>query len=159
MNGEGMRKRISLVLVMTCIIIGLVGCQGTKTGTPTYSRSQASTPLSVYSGTVLKVADVQIQDNTSGAGTVIGGVTGGIVGSTIGSGRGRRLATTAGALAGAGAGSAASQAAATKAALELEVELDNGRIMVIVQEKDDVFMVGDRVRIIEARDGSMRVRQ
>jgi outer membrane lipoprotein SlyB len=62
-------------------------------------------------------------------------------------------------LAGAAAGSAAERSASQKAGLEIEVELDDGRIMVIVQEKDDEYAVGDRVRIVQASDGTMRVRQ
>ena len=53
----------------------------------------------------------------------------------------------------------AEQQTRTKAALELEVELDNGRIMVVVQEEDDVFVVGDRVRVIVDSRGVTRVRQ
>ena len=70
-----------------------------------------------------------------------------------------RLATTGGALAGSAAGSAAEGNMATRAALELEVEMDDGRILVVVQEKDDEFAVGDRVRLIKAQDGTLRVRQ
>ena len=146
-------------LVAAFAIIIFSGCQPAGTGSKTFSHSQAQSPMSVYSGTILKVAEVQIQNNQTGAGSVVGGVAGGVVGSTIGSGRGTTLATTAGALGGMAAGSAAERAMGTKAALELEVELDNGRIVVIVQEKDDEFAVGDRVRILEGQDGSMRVRQ
>lgn len=149
-------KLITLILSLTLVVIG---CQTTSQGSKTYTRQQAQSPLRVYSGTVLKVAEVQIQGEQTGAGAVIGGVAGGIVGSTIGQGRGRRLATTAGALGGAAAGSAAEKARATRPALEIEVELDDGRLMVIVQEKDDEFAVGDRVRLVQSPDGTMRVRQ
>lgn len=149
-------KLITLILTLTLVMIG---CQTTSQGSKTYTRQQAQRALTVYSGTVLKVAEVQIQGEQTGAGAVIGGVAGGIVGSTIGQGRGRRLATTAGALGGAAAGSAAEKARATRPALEIEVELDDGRLMVIVQEKDDEFAVGDRVRLVQSPDGTMRVRQ
>ena len=43
--------------------------------------------------------------------------------------------------------------------LMVEVELDDGRLMVIVQEKDDEFAVGDRIRLLQSRDGTMRIRQ
>jgi len=39
------------------------------------------------------------------------------------------------------------------------VELDDGRLMVIVQEKDDEFAVGDRIRLLQSPDGKMRIRQ
>ena len=140
-------------------ILVLVSCQAPSQGGRTYSRDQAQRPLEVYYGTVLNVADVQIQGRESGAGATGGAIVGGIVGSTIGSGRGRRLATTGGAVAGAAAGSAAEQSRAIRPGIEIEVELDDGRIMVVVQEKDDEFAVGDRVRLVTAPDGTYRIRQ
>jgi outer membrane lipoprotein SlyB len=154
-----MKSGLKLLILILSLTLIVVGCQTTSQGSKTYTRQQAQRALTVYSGTVLKVAEVQIQAETTGGGAVVGGVAGGVVGSTIGSGRGSRLAATAGALAGAAAGSAAEKAKATKPALEIEVELDDGRLMVIVQEKDDEFKVGDRVRLIESTDGTMRVRQ
>jgi outer membrane lipoprotein SlyB len=152
-----LKWQITVILVLA--IMALVGCQTTSQGGRTVTRDQAQRPLTVYSGTVLRVADVQIQGRETGAGAVGGAVVGGIVGSTIGSGRGRTLATTGGALAGAAGGSAIEQRRATRPGLEIEVELDDGRIMAIVQEKDDEFFVGDRVRLISAPDGTFRVRQ
>lgn len=154
-----MKAHFRYILIVFFLFFAFVGCQSASQGSKTYTRSQAQSPITVFSGTVLKVAEVQIQGKQTAAGAVVGGVAGGVLGSTIGSGRGRTLATLGGALAGSAAGSAAEKSAATKPSLELEVELDNGRILVIVQEKDDVFAVGDRVRILESRDGTMRVRQ
>ncbi|WP_163338876.1 glycine zipper 2TM domain-containing protein [Desulfopila sp. IMCC35008] len=145
--------------LITLSLFMFSGCQTTGSGSKTYSRSQAQSPMTVFSGTILKVADVQIQNNQSGVGAVVGGVAGGVAGSTIGSGRGKTLATTAGALAGLAGGAAAEKAMGNKMGVELEVELDNGKIVVVVQEKDDEFAVGDRVRILQGQDGSMRVRQ
>jgi len=115
--------------------------------------------MQIYYGTVLAVADVTIETPETGSGSGIGAVVGGIVGSTVGSGRGRTLATTGGALAGAAVGSEAERDRARKPGVEVEVELDDGRLMVIVQEKDDEYAVGDRIRVVQASDGSMRVRQ
>jgi outer membrane lipoprotein SlyB len=148
-----------MVVVVLLLTFVMAGCQSASQGSKTYTRGQAQTAMQVYYGTVLAVADVTIAREESGAGGIGGAVVGGILGSTIGSGRGRKLATTGGALAGAAAGSAAEKSAGQKAGLEIEVELDDGRLMVIVQEKDDEFAVGDRVRIVQARDGTMRVRQ
>ena len=151
---------VKLLSVAICILFSFVfvGCR-TGQGSKTYTSSQAQQAMTVYSGTVLKVAEAQIQREQTGAGAVVGAVVGGVVGSTIGSGRGRTLATTGGALAGAAAGGAGEKSAATKPALELEIEVDDGRIIVVVQEKDDEFIVGDRVRLIKSADGSLRVRQ
>ena len=153
------RSHLQVATIIALAIMALVGCQTTSQGGRTVTRDQAQRPMTVYSGTVLSVADVQIQGNQTGVGAVGGAVVGGIVGSTIGGGRGRTLAATGGALAGAAGGSALEQRRATRPGLEIEVELDDGRIMVIVQEKDDEFIVGDRVRLISAPDGTFRVRQ
>ena len=156
---KSIRSKWQITIILFLAIIALVGCQTTSQGGRTVTRDQAQRPLTVYSGTVLRVADVQIQARETGVGAVGGAVVGGIVGSTIGGGRGRTLATTGGALAGAAGGSAVEQRRATRPGLEIEVELDDGRIMAIVQEKDDEFIVGDRVRLISAPDGTFRVRQ
>lgn len=148
---------IGAVLVAVAAAMFIIGCQ-TSQGGKTYTRGQAQTPMQVYYGTVLKVSDVTIESQPTGIGAGAGGVVGGVVGSTIGGGSGRVLATTAGALAGAAAGAAAEKVVGTKPGLEIEVELDDGRLMVIVQEKDDVFNIGDRVRLIQS-GGTMRVRQ
>ena len=68
-------------------------------------------------------------------------------------------AIVGGFLCGAMAGGAAEKAATTKVGLEIEVERDDGRMMVIVQEKDDEFAPGDRVRLIGGQGGQWRVRQ
>jgi outer membrane lipoprotein SlyB len=112
-----------------------------------------------FHGKILHVEEVQIQRNETGVGAAAGGVLGGVVGSTIGSGRGTTLATAGGAAAGAAVGSAGERARGTRPAWELEVELESGDVLVIVQEQDDTFKVGDHVRVIEGRDGSFRVRQ
>ena len=140
------------------VLVLCAGC-ATSQGSKTYTRSAAQTAQSVYYGTVLRVEEVTIQAESSGAGTLIGGVAGGVIGSTIGSGRGRTLATLGGAAAGAAVGSAAEKKAKTKPGLEIEVELDDGRLMVVVQEIDDEYAVGDRVRVIQTSDGTTRIRQ
>ena len=151
-------KALVCILVFSLFIV-LAGCQPTSMGSKTYRPGQAQSAMEVYYATVLKVAEVQIQHQETGGGAMVGGVVGGVVGSTVGKGRGSRLATAGGALAGAAAGSAAERARNTRPGLEIEVETDDGRILVIVQEKDDEFAVGDRVRLLKSPDGKMRIRQ
>ena len=153
-----MRNSSSIFFFVLGFVVFVWGCQASQ-GSKTYTTGQAQTALEVYYGTVLKVSEVTIQAPQSGGGAAAGAVVGGVIGSTVGSGRGRRLATTAGALGGAAAGSAAEGSAARKPALEIEVEMDDGRILAVVQEKDDEFAVGDRVRLIKSPDGKHRIRQ
>jgi len=124
-----------------------------------YSRDQARTSQSVYYGTVLRVEEVTIEGTQSGAGTLAGGALGGVAGSGVGSGTGKGLAVVGGALLGAVAGSSVEKSATTQVGLEIEVELDNGEIIAVVQEKDDEYRVGDRVRILKDNRGTTRVRQ
>ena len=147
----------ALAVVAVAAFLG-AGC-ATSQGSKTYTRGQAQQALSVYYATVLRVADVKIETEPSGVGVVAGGVAGGVAGSTIGHGRGSTLGAVAGAVGGAAAGAVIEKTMGTRSALELEVEIDDGRIMVIVQEKDDEFMVGDRVRVLQSPDGRLRVRQ
>ena len=155
---EKMRNKKHILIVALSMVLSLWGCQ-TSQGSKTYTSGQAQAPLTVYYGTVLKVSEVTIESKKTGAGAVGGAVVGGIIGSTIGGGRGRTLATTAGAVGGAAAGSAMEGSASRKPALEIEVEMDDGRVLVVVQEKDDEFAVGDRVRLIKSPDGAYRIRQ
>lgn len=124
-----------------------------------YTRDQARVSHSVYYGTILRVADVTIEGTSSGAGTIAGGAMGGALGSAVGGGAGRTIATVGGAIVGGIAGSAIEKSATTTAGVELEVELDNGELLAIVQEKDAVYNVGDRVRVLKDARGTTRVRQ
>lgn len=48
--------------ITTCLLLAIIlaGCQAGQ-GSRTYTRGQAQQAMSVYSGTVLKVAEVQIE--------------------------------------------------------------------------------------------------
>ncbi len=151
-------KKLSIIPLIALLALFASGCQTTSQGSKTYTRAEAQKPLSVTYGTIISVADVTIAREESGGGAVAGGVAGGIAGSTIGGGDGRTLATAAGVLIGAAIGSKTEQEMGKKDALEIEVEQDDGQIFVIVQEKDDEFLPGDRVRIIETQYGKLRVR-
>lgn len=151
------RKILCWAAVISLAVLS-AACRSVGPGGRTYATRDALRPLEVYRGTVTNVDDVTIEADETGIGAVAGGVVGGIVGDTIGRGRGRRLARTGGVLGGAAAGSAVERARGTLEGVELEVELDNGRTLVIVQIRDDVYAVGDRVRVLEAADGTMRVR-
>ncbi len=150
-------KKLALLSILGALFI-FSGC-GTSQSGRVYNQGQAQTSMSVYYGTIIELREVTIEGSNSGAGAVIGGVAGGLVGSTIGSGRGRTLATVGGALAGLAAGSAVEKGARTKPATEFTIELDSGRMMAVVQEQDGYYRVGDRVRLLQAGDGTWRVRQ
>lgn len=137
----------------------LSGCSAPSTSGNVYTRDQARTSHSVFFGTILRAEPVVIEGSTSAAGTIGGGALGGALGSAVGSGSGRTIATVAGAVAGAAAGKAAEKSMTTVQGVELEVELDNGELILVVQEADSAYRVGDRVRVIKDAKGTTRVRQ
>lgn len=148
-------KKIRFLLLLC--VVSLVGC-ASQSG-DVYSRSQAQRQLSVFYGTVLVVNAVTIEGSQTGLGTVSGGVLGGIAGHTVGGGHGQALATAVGAIGGALIGTAVEEGTTRKNGVELTVELDSGEVIAVVQEADDYYAVGDRVRIIRGSGGITRVRQ
>jgi len=149
--------RSSLFLSLSCFFL-LAGCAPSTSGN-VYTRDQARTSHSVYYGTILRADPVTIEGKSSAVGAIAGGALGGVLGNAVGSGKGRNLATVAGALGGAAAGSAIEKKTTTVQGVELEVELDNGELIVVVQEADAAYRVGDRVRVIKDARGTTRVRQ
>jgi outer membrane lipoprotein SlyB len=149
------RTAAALAILGTVFTVGCGSSQGSKT----YSRRDVQKQQQVYEGTVLRVESVNIEGQSSILGAVGGGFLGYALGNAVGGGSGNKIAKTGGAVGGAVAGSAVEKAARSSAGYEIEVELDNGDLLVVVQEKDDDFAVGDRIRVIRAPNGTVRVRQ
>jgi outer membrane lipoprotein SlyB len=154
-----MRALIGLLVTVVFAVSLLSGCMPESRAGNVYSRDQARTSQSVNYGTVLRVELVTIEGTQTGAGTVAGGAMGGALGSAVGGGSGRTIATVGGAILGGIAGSAVEKGVTTAQGVELEVELDNGELLVVVQENDAVYRVGDRVRVLRDSRGTTRVRQ
>lgn len=150
--------RMAGVLILLVSAIGVGGCSPRSTSGKVYSRDQAQTTYRAFSGTVLEVQPVTIEGDQSGAGALAGGAMGGALGSAVGGGAGKTIAVVGGAIAGALAGSATEKKVTTDAGLEILVELDGGEVLSVVQEADQAFAPGDRVRVLKGSDGSTRVR-
>lgn len=130
------------------LIVGvLAGCASSNSGS-FYSRDEARREATVRMGTIESVRSVTIEGTKTPVGTVAGGAVGGIAGSTIGHGRGSAVGAVLGAVAGGVAGSAVEEGVTRKAGLELTVRLDNGQLRAVVQEADETFRVGERVRLL-----------
>jgi outer membrane lipoprotein SlyB len=146
-------------LLIGLMILGLLaGCASGRSGRA-YSRDEARQSLSVYYGTVLAIAPAVIEGTKTPIGAAAGGATGAVLGNAVGSGSGRTIATVIGGLAGALAGGAIEEGVTRRDAYEITVEMDDGQLIAVVQEADEEFAVGDRVRIVKGRDGTTRVRQ
>lgn len=133
--------------VMALAIL-LAGCASSNSG-GVYSRDQTRQVQTVKMGVVESVRTVKIEGTSSGVGAATGAVVGGVAGNTMGGGKGRILTTVVGAVAGGLAGSAAEEGITRKDGLELTVKLDSGQILAIVQEADEQFHPGERVRVLE----------
>ena len=108
----------------------------------------------VKTGVVESVRTVKLEGTKTPIGTAAGGVIGGVAGGSIGRGAGSTIAAVIGAVAGGIAGSALEEGVTRKDALEITVKLDGGTMIAIVQEADEQFHAGDKVRIVEIADTS-----
>jgi outer membrane lipoprotein SlyB len=145
--------QFSKLLFIALIAMFLAACASSNSGS-VYKRDDARKVQTVKTGVVESVRTVKLEGTKSPIGTVAGGAIGGIAGSSIGSGRGSAIAAVIGAVAGGLAGSAAEEVVTREDALEITVKLDGGAMIAIVQEADEAFQPGDRVRIVENADTS-----
>ncbi|MBI3937730.1 MAG: glycine zipper 2TM domain-containing protein [Betaproteobacteria bacterium] len=140
-------RRIGVGLAAAGAVLVLGACAPSLSGSA-YTRDQARQEQSVRMGVVESVRQVQIEGTRSGIGPAAGAVVGGIAGSNVGQGKGAAVGTVLGSVAGGVAGQAAEQAATRKTGLEITVKLDSGRLVAIVQEADEAFRPGERVRVL-----------
>ena len=140
-------KRTSTIIALTLITL-VTGCASPGRGGGSYSREQARREQTVRMGYVESVREVKLEGTRSGLGAATGAVAGGVAGSTIGHNRGSALAAIAGAVIGGVAGQAVEQHATARQGVEITVKLDNGQMVAIMQEADETFRPGDRVRIL-----------
>jgi outer membrane lipoprotein SlyB len=147
--------KISRLLALLALSVFLAGCASSQSGS-VYSRDEARRTQTIRMGVVESVRTVRIEGTKSPVGTVAGGAVGGIAGSSIGHGRGSAAAAVVGAVVGGLAGAAAEEGLTRKDGLEITVKLDNGNMVAVVQEADEQFHPGERVRLIES-GGTTRV--
>jgi outer membrane lipoprotein SlyB len=154
---SAMKNGIRTLTAFAMVLLLAVGCASSRSG-KVYSRDQARQTQTVYLGTVERVEWVQIEGTKTPLGVIAGAAVGGVLGSSIGHGWGSVIAGTAGAVAGGMAGAAVEEEVTKKDGIEITVTLDSGETIAIVQEADEAFRVGDRVRILTGPDGTARVR-
>ena len=143
------------ILLVGIFSVMLFGCASSNSGS-VYSRDDARKVQTVRTGVVESVRQVKLEGTKTPIGTVAGAAVGGIAGSSVGGGKGSAIAAVIGAVVGGIAGSAAEEGLTRKDALEITVKLDGGGLVAIVQEADDLFKAGDKVRLIE-NGGTTRV--
>lgn len=112
----------------------------------------------VRMGTIESLRPVKIEGTKTPIGGGAGAIVGGVAGSAVGGGRGSIVAAVIGAVAGGLAGSAAEEGLTRTQGVEITVREDDGSMRAYVQavQENEIFRVGDRVRIMTV-DGTSRV--
>ena len=134
----------------------LAGCASPGLGGGDYSRAQVRGEQTVRMGIVESVRDVRIGARDTGTGTLAGAALGGIAGSEMGGGRGSVAGAVAGAVVGGIIGQAVEKSSNDRRGVEVTIRLDTGRVIAVTQEADEIFRVGDRVRVLSGQ-GATRV--
>lgn len=138
------RCAVSITLVLAAAVAGCAPGLGGSS----YSRDEARREQNVRLGVVESVRPVQIEGTRSGIGPAAGAVIGGVAGSGVGGGRGSSVAAVIGGVAGGVAGQALEEVGTRRNGVEVTVKLNTGAVVAIVQEADEEFRAGDRVRIL-----------
>ena len=140
--------------VAACALI--LGACAYPAGSGDYRYYQARGEQSVRFGVVDSVRDVRLHGYESGVGGAGGAALGMVAGSNVGGGSGQVAGAIGGAILGGIIGSNVERAANERPGLEVTVLLDSGKYVAVVQEADEAFRAGDRVRVLSGR-GSTRV--
>ena len=145
-------KTSIIAVALAATLATLAGCAVQPNSANVYKARQAQNEQSVRMGTVESVRQVTIDKGESGTGVLAGAALGGVAGSAVGGGKGAIAASILGAVAGGIAGQSIEANSANKPGFEITVRLDNGDMRAIVQDADEQFRPGERVRLLS--DGS-----
>jgi outer membrane lipoprotein SlyB len=151
-----MHARTLGIALAALALAGMAGCATPGRGSADYRGYETRTEQTVRFGVVESVRGVRIDHRDTGVGGTSGAVLGGIAGSTVGGGRGSVAGAVAGAVVGGIIGSNIEKDTNQREGIEITVMLDGGKYIAVVQEADETFRVGDRVRILSGR-GTTRV--
>jgi outer membrane lipoprotein SlyB len=148
-------RTIKGTLLLAVAAAALSGC-AYHVGSQNYSGRQVGVAQSVSFGIVESVRPVEISLPPSGVGTASGAMLGTVAGSHVGGGSGQIAGAIGGALLGGIIGTQIEADANRRPGVEVTVMLDSGQYIAIVQEADEPFRAGDRVRILSG-NGTTRV--
>ena len=135
--------------------LALGGC-AYHAGSGDYHGYEVRGEQSVRFGVVESVREVRISPGDTGVGTAGGAMLGSIAGSTVGGGNGQIAGAIGGAILGGIIGQNVEKSANERRGIEVTVLMDSGNYLAVVQESDEPFRAGDRVRILSGR-GATRV--
>lgn len=143
--------KIGKLGVASVLLTSLAACVVTPNSGNVYKAREAQNEQVVRMATVESVREVTIDKGSSGVGTGTGAVLGGIAaGSNIGGGNGSVAAGVAGAVLGGIIGQNVEASLKNRKGYEITVKLDDGQLRAIVQDADEVFKPGERVRLLSS---------
>lgn len=152
-----------LYKIALCSLISLALCLtacAPRIGGSDYSMRGVGEVSTIKTGFITSMRRVNVlaksaQDNSIGAGSLLGGLGGAVLGSQIGQGKGSVLAGTLGAVGGAVAGHYAEKGLTDQEGFEYTIKLDNGETVSVTQGLETALTVGQRVNVIySGRDRS-----
>jgi outer membrane lipoprotein SlyB len=144
----------TLATLATAGALLLLGGCAHPGGSADYRSYETMGEQSVRFGVVETVRPVRIRPRDTGVGSSAGAFIGGIAGSHAGSGHGNIVGAIGGAIIGSIVGHNLEQAGNEVPGIEVTVLLDSGRYIAIVQQEDEVFRAGDRVRVLSGRSST-----
>ena len=148
-------KRIIGVMVLVATLV-CSGCASIQSSDYRYGQTMTMATETAF-GRVLEVRPVHV----TGRGGVIGAGIGALIGG-MAAGFGSRSGAigTAGAVVGAILGAGAEAIASDQPGVEATIQLDNGKVITVVQGSQVKFCPGDRVKLIAFNrpDGTVEVR-
>lgn len=137
------------VVVLAAALLG--GCAHPPRGSD-YFAYEAGREQSVRYGVVDSVREVRLQARETGVGSATGAMIGSIAGSHAGHGyHGSLAGFIGGAILGAIVGHEVERSANEHPGVEVVVMLDSGRMIAVVQDAEERFRPGDRVRVLSGR--------
>lgn len=142
-----MRMARFMTLLALALLLG--ACASSNSGS-VYKRGEARQIQTVKTGVVESVRQVKLEGTKTPIGGGAGAVVGGVAGSSVGGGRGQIITSVLGAVVGGLAGAAAEEGLTRKDGIEITVKLDSGNLVAVVQEADEAFAPGEKVRLVES---------
>ena len=142
---------MQILRVTAVITLALLAsaCASSNSG-GVYQRGEARQIQTVKTGVVESVRQVRLEGTKTPIGGATGAVIGGVAGNSVGGGRGQIITSVLGAVVGGIAGAAADEGLTREDGVEITVKLDTGNLIAVVQEADEQFSPGDKVRIVES---------
>ncbi len=155
------RCPIFLIAVVEAFALLFVGCS--STGGNRYMTVSSHVSHLVEKGVVVDIHNVMVDGKSGPTGFYGGAIEGAVVGGAAGadiskSSRGAAIGIAAGTVVGAAVGPKIQKAMSARSAQELTIELEEGKIIVVVQERREPdFNIGEKVRVYSNAQGSARV--